>query len=518
MVRYIIVFMLFFPLSWRTAAQVLTKTNVAQINLRSAGEIIHDGQVRGYFFFYNLEKKNANQNNYQLTVTDENLREINSIEITRPKSYGLVEAAFNGEAFGFLFFDSRASMIEIISYDETLTQLGTSTRKVTSRYAIGVYQQVVLGNEPSQAYLAPVEGGFLNYLIADAGDQHFLLECFDNNLKTRWREMAPARAKFEVASEGFQRLGFVGTLVTRKKSVSSKDINYDFMVHELNSGKQLFRVPVETSRYSMSISEVYYDSTKDHFIVFGEYFNKGDKEMRDDSQGFITLAFDRSGSVVGETINSWAKEISQATPMDVRGKFEGSRASVLFHNAVRTADGQIFLIGEQYKKVVSGAGVAVQALGLLAGYYGGAAAMQVNVYNMVIFEFNPDYTIKKVHLFEKSKSEITLPAGAGYSSPKFLSYYVKAIGGFDYAFTQVDRDQLTFSVSYIDFDRSKEMRQNVLGSIVYTPEKEFVVDKMPMSRKSTQFYVYKAKPGYVLVTEYQRKEKKFESRLEKINF
>jgi hypothetical protein len=57
-----------------------------------------------------------------------------------------------------------------------------------------------------------------------------------------------------------------------------------------------------------------------------------------------------------------------------------------------------------------------------------------------------------------------------------------------------------------------------LGAIVYTPEKVFSVDKMPLNRKSTEYYVYRAKEGYVLITEYFRKEKRIDTRLEKINF
>jgi len=46
----------------------------------------------------------------------------------------------------------------------------------------------------------------------------------------------------------------------------------------------------------------------------------------------------------------------------------------------------------------------------------------------------------------------------------------------------------------------------------------FTVDKIDFDRKSTEFAVTRAKPGYVLIAEYFRKEKKFDMRLEKINY
>jgi uncharacterized protein DUF6770 len=86
-------------------------------------------------------------------------------------------------------------------------------------------------------------------------------------------------------------------------------------------------------------------------------------------------------------------------------------------------------------------------------------------------------------------------------------------------FAQLSSDKSTFIANYINFDRSPETKsKNVLGSIVYTPEKTFVVDKMELSRKSTEYFINKAKHGHILVTEYLRKEKRIESRLEKINY
>ena len=80
-------------------------------------------------------------------------------------------------------------------------------------------------------------------------------------------------------------------------------------------------------------------------------------------------------------------------------------------------------------------------------------------------------------------------------------------------------DKNTFMITYVNYDREKgSQSKNLLGAIVYTPEKIFSVDKMPLNRKSTEYYVYRAKEGYVLITEYFRKEKRIDTRLEKINF
>ena len=63
-----------------------------------------------------------------------------------------------------------------------------------------------------------------------------------------------------------------------------------------------------------------------------------------------------------------------------------------------------------------------------------------------------------------------------------------------------------------------EKGKNILGSIIYTPEKVFTVDQLPLTRKSSTYFVYRAKEGYVLVSEYFPKEKRIDSRLEKLNY
>ena len=100
-----------------------------------------------------------------------------------------------------------------------------------------------------------------------------------------------------------------------------------------------------------------------------------------------------------------------------------------------------------------------------------------------------------------------------------MSYVAKAYGAFDYQFLQNTSNKNGFVVNYINYDRQKgEKAKNILGSVIYTPEKTFTVDKLPLTRKSTSYFVYPAKEGYVMVSEYFKKELKVESRLEKLNY
>jgi len=499
-------------------AQIQNINKVVKISSRGGGPILQDNQVKGYYSFVQLEKIDATTNNYQLSLFDENLRQINSINIKRITNYVLVDGAFNGKAFCFLFYNSMLKTIEFITYDKTLTQIGSFTRTIKNKSDIWLFRHLASGGSTQQAYLIGIKDeGFLYYGRADKG-LVYRTDFFDNTLKKIWTDEAINLKQVEEASEGFQQGNYIGTLVTKQKKAGSKDVEIDLLVQEVLTGKKLFRTPVATNQYSVTFSDVYYDSVAQTFTVLGEYYYKEAKELKTQSLGLIAISYDFNGKIVNQKTNSWAKEISSVTPVNANGTFDGTNSRVIFHDFIRTRDGQFFAIGEQYKKATNGGAAAANLiLAPLLGVY--TSSTQLNIYNLVIFEFNPDFAIKRTHIFEKDMNHIMMPVGSSMTNPKQLSFFLKSIGGFDYKYTQESSDNETFVIAYINFDKEKgQASTNVLGTIIYTPEKKFTVDKMPLKRSTSEYYVARAKEGYVLVTEYFRKEKRLESRLEKLNY
>ena len=511
--RVVLCIIFFFPLA--AFAQNLTRTGIAKIKALNTGVILKQGTVKGYYYFYNVEKKDKKNNNYLLSVVDENLHEVNSINIVRPSNYTLIESAYNEQVFVFMFFDPKQKRTELISYDNSLVQVGALVKPIKSPAILGSYQNIALGNEAQQRYLLPVEGdGFILY---ESGG----ITYYDNALKSVWDSSSKEKnSNAAIPSEGFISKQWLGSIVSQ---ASGKDIEYDLLVNDLGTGELKFQAPMRTELINVIPNDVSYDSANQLVVIFGEYFDAKDKTLKAQSLGFCYLMFDLQGKLSSSKTIAWA-DISQRAPVNKDGKFDGLNSNILFHEFIHTADGQIFAIGEQYKKVASGAGIGLQVLQVAAmvasrgGYYArsSSSSVQMNVYNMVVFQFNADYTLNKVHLFEKNKSQILLPSGSTYMSSKLLSYYVKARGGFDYRFSQLFPGKETFAVVYLD--ALKQSSKIQLGAIVYTPEKVFTVDKIDFDRKSSDFAVTRAKAGYVLIAEYFRKEKKFDMRLEKINY
>lgn len=509
------------------AAQNLTKLGVSEVRLQSFGEIIEAEQVKGYYYFYQLERAGKN-NIYQLVILDENLREVNSKELIRPQSYQLIAGAFNGEAFGFLFYNAikpvtglvsysaKRNAVEFITLDKTLKETGSVIQNIPDRgYSRVIYTNFTNGLEPEYTLLAAVpKQGFILYTYPD--ENEYEVEFYDNSAKKIWSQRAPEdKMDVELADEAFQSEKYVGSLIERRKGILSHDADYTLLVQDVQTGKQLLNKPIEDDKFNLMASNIFYEEDSKTITVFGEFFELGDKQYKSQGLGFFCKVLDMEGNVIRDKYITWNGDIAKVVPVDAKGRMDGKKR-VLIHEVIKTADGEIFIIGEQYRRTSSMAGFASTAL---SGSKNGMTLTQLEMSDMVIFHFGKDLSAKDVQFFAKDKTVIAVPSGNDFTSSRKLAFMAKAYGLFDYKFSQIAKDKNTFISTYIDYDREKgEKAKNMFGAIAYTPEKTFTVDKIALNRKSTDYFVRKAKPGYVMVTEYFRKDKKLDIRLEKINF
>jgi hypothetical protein len=87
--------------------QKLTIDQVYSVELRNSGPVIENEQVKGYYFFYKTDKVSKKTNEYTLQLLDANLNKLKDISFVDTKEIVLLEPAFNGSAFMFLFYDYK---------------------------------------------------------------------------------------------------------------------------------------------------------------------------------------------------------------------------------------------------------------------------------------------------------------------------------------------------------------------------------------------------------------------------
>ena len=249
--------------------------------------------------------------------------------------------------------------------------------------------------------------------------------------------------------------------------------------------------------------------------MIGPYFDGDDKIMQDQSKGLAIWVIDSKGKVLTQKYNSWEGDISKFLKLDKKGRLEDI-GYLYFHEILQTADGKFFAIGEGYRKQASAGGIALKVLATASGGGGGRiSATKMNITDMVMIQFNKDFELENATIYEKNNNNVSYP-GTDFMSPHTMALVIKAIGGFDYSFTLPAKNNTSFYTGYTDYERTKEFNGLTFHSISYA-DGQLSTDKINLTTKSSRMSIHPAKPGYVMIVEYFKKDKRLELRLEKVN-
>jgi ACT domain-containing protein len=505
-------------------SQTADFSSIKSVYLQGLNAIIENNEVKGYSAFYFLDKADKKESVYEIRILDNNLKETHSVKMTLPKQLELLENSFNGERFCYSFINPKEKSIKYMLLDKTGQKVGAYTVSELSSSEMATIEQS--RESESNAYsggMVAVPGlGFVRYGWEKKKGYHIELEMFDNAGKKLWRadSKVPADEKsYESAYPFYANSQLVVSLMTtRPKALSMADYEMFLTFHKVSTGKEAFRIGMKSSDKKNNKLHapigVSYDEASSQFYIYGEYYMPGQKMMKDKSTGLYFQVVDTTGKIVSDNYSSWTGDIAKKISMNDKGKFENN-TNVTIHKMIRTTDGKIFAIGEQFKKAASALGIASQ---VLSRGQSGSSVAKIEIFNMMVFEYSKDFSLTKVHVFEKDKTNVELPRGMGMLGPNSLAYMMKMFGWFDYEFTTTSPDKATFTSAYVNYDKDKEQGNNyAVGGIAYTKDAALVSDKIRLTDKPTWFRVLPAKPGYVSIFEYYKKEKKISARLEKLN-
>jgi len=500
-------------------AQTATLNDIRQVRLKNSGAILDDNEVKGYFYFYEIDKVDRKNRAYQLTILDQNLNQVAKKKIVDSKHLLLQAASYNGSSIMLKFFNVRTREVSFQAFDRNAELAKKDTRELIKgealiNYYVGGDKDVNNG----LAFYPAGKNGFVNYSTVQKGMKvGYIIEFYPSNKETnKWNFTTDMKVKgVRVASFMYADESVVlSTLIERPKAMSIKNTVTSIEALDTKTGKQKWKTPIESSMYELGIMNNYIDEASGDITLLGTYFKKGDNMASDKSLGMFSYTLDKDGNKKSERFLAWVKDVGAFLPINDKGKIEDV-GYIYFHKFIKTEDGKIFGIGEQYKKAIN---VGAVALNLLAGGDSGASNTKLVVEDFYVFEFSDDFSLKDVKVFEKGKSNIWLPSGSTYMSAAWIANYVKYTGGFDYYFTQQTNEGDVFHVGYTDYDRTQDKDQRAYFGAISYADGEFTTDRLPINNKSKYLSLSKAKTGHILVTEYFRKEKKIELRLEKINY
>ena len=261
-------------------------------------------------------------------------------------------------------------------------------------------------------------------------------------------------------------------------------VEYKIVALDFPTGKKKYEYVFETpqSKYSHTfiVKEV-----NGQLTLSGRYcpYNQKDGYLLDNDLGFYKIVLDENGKEIQEKYTQWS-DFSQYIDVDKHGRVEKNYrlrpVKTFFFN-----DGSMSVLTEKYKP--SGYNVFVGPTNAKSDDY-------------VLFMMDKDFNAKDIQTIDKAK------ATAIYYSDYLFSQYIKDENGAVFFFQNYDKN-----------DETKE-KQWFLG-INTIIDGKLTQEKIPISsKKKYAIYPTPAKEGYIMLREYNEKDKYNQIRLEKLNY
>lgn len=498
------------------SAQTYDLNNIKKAYKRGSGAIVKNNQVNGYYFFYLIEKVDKKTNLYKLILTDNNFNQVASKDIEGPSNLVVIEAAYNEEHLAVKFvdqtrkdatqkirlFDNEAKEVKLYTYPYDLLSTLTSYNLKTP-------------DELETTDLHPIEGiGFLNVSNIQTKGGAYKRNGYSIDMITE----APGykKWKYETPEKMIEMLDYLGTndelaffSMSRKEKLMSRDIEFSIAAFDLKTGERTFDKEFKDENYKLDVVSINGVENSNQTILFGSLMEDDKKAARSKTLGMYIAQIDRTGNVLKSSKFFWKDLAKDFNPVDEKGN-PVDIGNVFIHKVVHTADGKTYAIGERFYKAASAMGIASNVLGALGGGSPTASVVKIVAAEMIIIELDKELKPVSLEILDKGKNSTELPAGAGMMGTVALGYYTKMCGGFDYDFTQLFDDREGFTVVYRSSIR-KERAVNTFTILDGAKTK----DKIDLKTESSRLQVFPAKAGYLMISEYFKKEKKLTSRLEK---
>jgi len=484
-------------------AQQKIYKSVLNSKIRGGGVIMKSDELAGYYSFYEVDRVDSKNRAFRVALIDNDLNDLGEIKLERPKDSYLMENVFNGKAFMFFFLNAKN--VELETYDLTGKKLGTKVYEDANKWErlrATAAQSAGVNGEVNQSIFPIGDEGFLKQGITKGDKRGYYLAAYNNDMSLRWETDAPSSSLIEnIDVVAVTKDHIIGS-VYKQKNVFDMPDNTFMALFDVRTGKKLWEKELMVDRKRMTVVNVFPVEGTDDMFVIGELFGPDDQVFKAKSKGMYAMRMGLDGVPLQTELLEWEKDILPFVPADEKGNRDMDR--IFFQKVVRLKNGSIHCIGEEYKKALAATG-----------------GIQITTKDMFVIELGADLKMKQCTVFPKSKSRHEFDRNYAMYSASVLAKLVKQMGLFDYEFTTQDKSSDRFFASYIDYDRSKnedgKKAGTYLGTIVGDGKAAPTLDRYDV-KATGSFRALPAKPGYVLVREYNRKLKELTLRLEKVNF
>jgi hypothetical protein len=487
--------------------------NVYSVKLRNSGAIITNGQVSGYYFFYQSDKIDKHTNEYTVQVVDENLNKVQDIKFQDNRKIILMEAAYNGSSLAFLFKNEENETLDMKIYSlegKLKFTYVTPIDEKSEEWMKMVQKAAQADNGMNNSVFDLGERGYMTMIpVRDGKERSFEARFYNAQKKKHYTYRYNDDVNKLIIGE---YIGCTDSLafftVMKRKAMLGFDLKKSLLAINFVTNRRAFEMTPDIGEVKFTANSVLHTPGSGKITLIGGYYEKDENVTWDAPQGLAAVEIDSKGNVLNTAVNSWQGDFSKYLPTDSKGRF--SELGFLFiHKVIPTPDGGYVAVGEGFRKKLSAAKIALTAV---SGYRG-VNVMEVT--DLVLMKFDNAFSLKGADVFAKTNNTVDILTGPDMYSAHMMAMNVKYLGGFDYEFTTGEPDNATFNICFSDYVKNSEYKGRTFNTIRFNGVK-YSTDKIELKSKASEMRVLPAKSGFVMIYEYFKKTKTLELRIEKL--
>lgn len=493
-----------------TQAQSREFENVVSVELKSTVTIKNNNTIVGYAFFYKLEKmKKAAL--YRLEILDENLKSIGSNEFEGSKDLILEGALYESGNILLAFsdprktddyekfvkvFDLKGKEKGLVSYDPEKVKkgmFGAAIAEQMSNYYNGY---------------SNVEGkGFVCVYQSKAKVGGADVQFIDLNGKMKWEK--------NISADKGDRMDLYFTAATpnaviffcsERDGVMDRDPKNFLIGLDPTTGKELYKKSMDVNEYAWE-PMFFKTDEKNEFKMISTLTKEEDKFYTARPIGFnVVTVNDKTGDFKVDKNFTYENDLSKV--LDMKSESKSEEGYIKVHDICIMPDGSKVVIGEFFRRTVSAMGTAVKLLARSS-----AAAAQISIGDAFLLRTDKNNNPTSLEKIEKSVDRVPLP---GDGMPLgLIQRWLGLEGYFGYMYTD---EGLGGSKKSFLVRGEFEGERYGTNAVTFDEKKGYKVKKFTIEKeKKERVYLQRGKPGHVLVTKYNKKEKTLKVNLERID-
>ncbi len=468
--------------------------------------IIQDEGLVGYLAFARLEKVNADTFNYQVTIMDENLNDIGKIDF-KEESLQLQSVSFENDILCLAYLKSNIIGKNFSKYKDFQAQLPLMKNyffiqflnlegKITATHQTPVDVHVptslyngteAVGNFTNYTQLANIPGKGFAAFFADRKER--FLQIYNTEGKLLWTK-TPGTAH---NNELFTTSEHVYILQT---NIHGAERGSSMLTYGIEDKKEKPKFDfTDKQGNKLKILNIAKDPISGKLYASGNILNNkygrivnGKKIKKGIYKGVFTINFDGSARKDIKAIYSYWDDGSQASAISKKGGLVTDNKNVFYYKAIKDTEGNTNFIGAPFKTKFKTGNLVFSII-----------AIPLIIYTPIILSSGlTECSVNETAVIKQSSDGKLSVDNVVSQNNKVYLFSSQSIENLPKGYTMVTNSHK--KNNYVIITDRKEIA-------IYNINTKKIERTIPVVDKQVVTKVFPAKEGYILVSEYNKKEK-----------